>query len=219
MDDETDYVMIILPKAYGLTGGIASGKSVVADLFREFDVPVIEADVVSHELCEPEKEGAVAIKEAFGLDFLDEQGAVNRQKMGKLVFSDPVQRKKLEAIMHPLIIKSIQRKIRGYFDQGKPLVLVEAALLMESGNDKIFHGTIVVSCSQAQQLARLMARDGFSKKEAMRRIQSQWSIEKKIEKATFVIDNVGSIENLRQKVKSVYEKIKAKKEQNPPVWN
>ena len=211
-------MVIVLPKAYGLTGGIASGKSTVARLFQELGVPVIEADEISHALCEPGEVGAIKIREVFGNDVLDASGRVDRSKLGKIVFSDLQQRKKLEAILHPLIMEAIQKKIRGFFDSGKDLVIVSAALLMETERDKDFHGNILVSCSQDQQLQRLMDRDGVDREEALKRIKAQWSMGKKIEKATFVIDNSQSLENTRAQVKEIYEKIR-RKGGNPPLWN
>lgn len=211
--------MAPLPKAYGLTGGISTGKSTVADFFKKRGVPVIEADLISREICQKGEEGWKRIKEVFGESVFEPDGTLNRQKLGELVFSDAKKRKLLETLTHPLIMESVRRKIRAYFDEGQPLVLVEAALLFEAGYEKEFHGMIVVTCKSEQQIKRLCDRSGMSKDKALQMIGSQMPLSEKVKRATFVIDNSGTLEETEKSAQEVFDKIKAKKERKTPRWN
>ena len=208
-----------IPKAYGITGGIASGKSTVCRFFRALGIPVIEADEVSREICEKGKEGWKKINEIFGLDVFFEDGTLNRKKLGEIVFSDPQKRKLLESIEHPLILERIRKRVREYFDQGTPLVLVEGALLMESGFDKELHGTIVISCAPEDQMRRLGERDGLTREEALKRIKAQWTLEEKVKRATFVIDNSKDFKTTEAEVKNVFDKIREKRVRRLPLWH
>ena len=207
------------PKAYGLTGAISTGKSAVACFFKKWGVPVIEADVISRQICQKGKEGWKRIKEVFGQTVFDSHGELNRQKLGELVFSDPKKRKLLEMITHPLIMEGVRGQIRKYFDHGEPLVLVEAALLFEAGYDKEFHGMIVVTCKPEQQIERLCQRAAISPDKALQMISAQMPLSEKVKRATFVIDNSGSLEETEEAAKHVFDKIKAKKERKTPRWN
>lgn len=211
--------MAPLPKAYGLTGGISTGKSIVAGFFRKWRVPVIEADLISREICQKGEEGWKRIKEVFGENVFDPDGTLNRQKLGELVFSDAKKRKLLETITHPLIMENVRRQIRAYFDDGQPLVLVEAALFFEAGYDKEFHGMIVVTCKPEQQIKRLCDRSGIGKDKALQMISSQMPLSEKVKRATFVIDNSGSLEQTEEAAQQVFDKIKPKKERKTPRWN
>ncbi len=211
--------MAPLPKAYGLTGGISTGKSTVAQFFQKWGVTVIEADKISREICQKDKEGWKRIKEVFGESVFDPDGELNRQKLGDLVFSDAKKRKLLEAITHPLIMERARSLIRKHFDEGQPLVLVEAALLFEAGYDKEFHGIIVVTCKPEQQVKRLCQRAGIDKDKALQMIDSQMPLAQKVKRATFVIDNSGTLQQTQATTKHVFDKIKAKKERKAPTWN
>lgn len=211
------------PKAYGLTGGIATGKSTVSSFFKALGGVVIDADLVSRKVCQKGKPAWQKIKDAFGEGVFQEDGSLDRQKLAQIVFNDlrvcdPEKRKKLEAITHPFIMEEIRSEIRKFFDQGKPIVLVEAALLFESGYDKEFDGIIVVTCKPHQQMERLLARSNISKAEAGSIIQSQMPMDEKVKKATFVIDNSGSIEHTKHAVAEVFSKIKPKKSKNS-LWH
>ena len=207
------------PKAYGLTGGISTGKSTVADFFRKWGVAIIEADLISREICQKGEEGWKRIKEVFGEGVFDSSGELKRQKLAEIVFLDSKKRKLLEAITHPLIMEKARSQIRKYFDQGQPLVLVEAALLFETGYDKEFHGMIVVTCTPNQQVERLCQRAGVSKDKALQMISTQMPLSEKIKRATFIIDNSGSLEQTQKIAEQVFDKIKAKKERKVPRWN
>ncbi len=211
--------MVPLPKAYGLTGGIASGKSTVCQFFREMKVAVIEADHLSREVCKVGEAGWKKIKETFGEDYFTSSQELDRKKMANLIFSDAQMRKKLEDILHPLIIELGRREIRSYFDQGEGLVLFEAALLMETEFDLEFHGTIVVSCTREQQIERLCQRDGITKEKALQIIEAQWPLDRKVELATFVIDNSDTLQSTLEQTREVFEKIKAKQERKSPLWH
>ncbi len=207
------------PKAYGLTGGISTGKSTVAGFFRKWGVAVIEADLISREICQKGQEGWKRIKEVFGKEVFDPDETLNRKKLGELVFSDEKKRKLLETITHPLIMEQVRSQIRKYFDARQPLVLVEAALLFEAGFDKEFHGMIVVTCKSEQQLERLCQRAGMGKDKALQMIRSQMPLQEKAKRAMFVIDNSGALEQTEEASKNVFDKIKAKKERRTPRWN
>jgi len=208
-----------MPKAYGITGGLASGKSTVSQFFKELGVPVISADEISREICEPGKPAFQKIKEVFGNDVFAADGTLNRKKLGEIIFSQPRERKRLEAITHPLMKTRIRQKIRDYFDKGAGLVMVEAALLYESGFAKEFHGVIAVSCTREQQIERACGRDGISKREAQQRIDAQLPLEKKVKEATFVIDNSKDLAQTRQQTVAIFEKIKRKKATQSPLWH
>ena len=155
----------------------------------------------------------------FGQSVFNPDETLNRQKLGELVFSDPKKRKLLETLIHPLIMERVRSLIRKFFDQGQPLVLVEAALLFEAGYDKEFHGMIVVTCTPEQQMERLCQRAGIGKEKALQMIDSQMALSEKVKRATFVVDNSGSLEQTSASAKEVFEKIKAKKERKTPRWN
>lgn len=207
------------PKAYGLTGNIATGKTTAAHIFESLGVPVIYADDIAHELYQEKTALVQEIVKIFGKTILDEQGNLDRQKLANLVFQDEAQRKQLEKIVHPKIIEEVRKRIRTLFDEGQPLVLVEAALLFESGYDRDFHGTLVVTCSEEEQMRRLCRDRGMPEKDAKQRMAAQMPLSEKVKRATLVLENTGTLDELREKSKEVYEKIKAKVTRKVPLWH
>jgi dephospho-CoA kinase len=188
-------------KIWGLTGGIASGKSTVARIFSEAGVPVVDADQVARELRAPGGAAYDAIVAQFG--------TADAQRLRQIVFSDPVARSKLETILHPLIRAESARRIEAMLvgKSGTVPVIYEATLLVETGRYRDFAGLIVVSADEELRLARLMARDKNPEELARRIVASQMSDEKRRSHATYIIENHGSVEDLRMQVLALLPKL------------
>jgi dephospho-CoA kinase len=180
---------------FGLTGGIASGKSTVAGRFRARGVPVIDADELAREVVEPATVGLRAVVEAFGSGILATDGSLDRKALGRLVFSDAEARKRLNAITHPLIYQRTAERSAELSSRGEPLACYEAALIVENGLADAFRPLVVVSCPEATQLARVLARDGGSLEDARARVRAQKPLAEKVAVADFVIDTTGSLED------------------------
>ena len=188
----------------GLTGGIASGKSMAARMMRKLGLPVVDADGLGHMVLEPDGAAYRPVLEAFGAGVLGDDGvAIDRQKLGRLVFDDSSRRAELEAITHPAIAKLAKRAIELVADRGEPLAIYEAALLVETGMHKGLAALIVVSCPVAQQLERLVAREQISAAAAAVRIASQLPLGEKLAVADYVLDNSGTPEELEARVAEV----------------
>ena len=179
---------------FGLTGGIASGKSTVADLLRKEGVPVLDADMLGHQVLEQNGEAYKPVVEVFGADILTQGGAIDRQALGQKVFDDETARKKLEAITHPAISRLAKRGLELIEERGATLAFYEAALLVETGIYKGLEALVVVTCSVENQLKRVMARDGLSREAAAARIASQYPLEEKLAVADYTISNDGDFE-------------------------
>ncbi len=191
----------------GLTGGIASGKSTVADCFRSLGAAVVDADQVARDVVAPGSEGFVAVVDAFGAEMVGEDGTLNRAKLGALVFGDAEARKKLNAITHPRIAAESQRRIAEQSRTDAPYVIYEAALLVENGMAKAFGALIVVAVAPERQLARLMARDGSNEADARARIDSQLPLEEKVALADWVITNDGAMPETELQVRETHAAI------------
>jgi dephospho-CoA kinase len=183
---------------FGLTGGIACGKSTVAGFLRNRHLPVIDADEVAREVVSPGSEGLAHIVAVFGPGVLDASGCLDRSKMGTLVFTNDKERAKLEAITHPLIRQQTQRRARALADQGHPMAAYEAALLVENGLADAFRPlVVVVVVDPATQVARLVARNSLTEEQARARIASQMPLSEKASLADHVIDTGVSLEEVR----------------------
>lgn len=191
----------------GLTGGIACGKTTVANMFAELGIPVIDADVLGREVVEPGTSGLRQIVDEFGKDVLDAAGRLDRRKVGEMVFADEEARRKLNAIMHPLIGAAGAEKIMGYESHPAPYVIYEAALLVETGSYKVFSALVVVSAEESLQRLRLIARDGYTLEEANARIASQLPLAHKVALADYVVTNNGDLNATRRQVAEVHEKL------------
>ena len=197
----------VLVKIIGLTGGIASGKTTVAKLFEALGATVIDADAVTHSLYEKRLDLVKSLSEAFGKEILTPLGKIDRLKLGALVFADASHRKKLETLVHPIIREEIQNQIEEAKRKNPPLILVEAALLVETGYYKQWDGLIVVKANPHHQEERLMQRNSFSSEEAKERIGVQISLADRLKAAHWVIDNSGSLEETERQVKDLYQKL------------
>jgi len=194
----------------GLTGGIASGKTTVSQMFADLGIPVIDADDLAREVVEPGTPGLAQIVDEFGEDVLDDDGRLDRKKVGELVFGDEEARETLNAILHPRIGAAGAAHIAKYDDHDAPYVLYEAALLVETGAHKAFPVLVVVSAEESVQRLRLIARDGFTAAEANARIESQLPLDTKVRYADFVVTNNGDLGATRRQVADVHEKLSAR---------
>lgn len=196
-------------RLFGLTGGVASGKSTVAARFRERGVEVIDADQVAREVVEPGTEGLAAVVAAFGEGVLDADGRLDRAALGRVVFADPAERRRLEAILHPRIAAQTRAHAETLAAAGVRLACYEAALLVENGLADAFRPLVVVAAPRALQLARLAARDGLEATEAEARLAAQRPLEDKVAVADHVIDNASDREALVVRADAVLDAIVA----------
>jgi dephospho-CoA kinase len=191
----------------GLTGGIASGKSVVAAILRELGFPVLDADSISHKLMEPGQAAHNEILQSFGADLADSSGRIDRHKLAGIVFADPAKLAKLNSILHPRVDQIIFNKLEDWQKSGAhAAVFVEAALLIEAGMAARLDGLVVAWCTPEQQLERLRAR-GMSDADALRRIAAQLPIQEKLKRAEYTIDCSGTLEQTRAQVESLAAKL------------
>ncbi|VAY87484.1 Dephospho-CoA kinase [hydrothermal vent metagenome] len=183
--------------AIALTGGIATGKSTVSNLFMLHGLLTIDTDKIAHKLLD---EHSAALKDMFGEEYVYNNKTV-RKKLGELIFNNVNEKKKLEKFLHPLIKQEVIRKSLIFDDQKKPY-LVDIPLFFENENYNI-RNSVVVYAPQSLQLKRLMSRDKCSADEANIRINNQMNIEKKIDKATFIIDNSKDLKSLQDEVEKI----------------
>lgn len=191
-----------------LSGGIGTGKSTVAALLRELGAVVIDADALVREVQSPGSLAIDEIAEVFGPSVIREGGELDREKLGALVFRDPEARARLEAIVHPRVRALMARRIQEAQASGVPLVVLDIPLLFETGRGG-FETTILVYALEAQQIERQVARNGYSREEALRRVRAQMPIEDKRKLADHVIDNSSTLEETRRQVAELYARLTA----------
>lgn len=194
----------------GLTGGIASGKSTVSKIFASFGAKVLDADEVAREVLVPGQPAWTKLRRAFGQDFFSPDGTVKRKKLRKLVFADPEKRSLLNGIVHPEVMKEINRraKILSSSVQAEVL-LVDVPLLLEVGLAERFDKVVVVYVGEDVQINRLLQRDKVSEEEAKQALKVQMALSKKVERADYVIDNSGTMEETRRQVEKVWQELLA----------
>jgi dephospho-CoA kinase len=180
---------------FGLTGGIACGKSAVTKTFLANSIPMVDADIVARQVVLPGSTGLTMIVETFGSSYLLDDGTLNRPALASLVFNDKKAMMELNHIMGPIIEIESKNQIGLFHHEGHPIVGYDAALIIEQGNAKNYRPLIVVSCPEDTQLARLMSRNSLTREEAMARIASQMPTAQKITFADYVVDTSGTIEN------------------------
>jgi len=200
--------MTVSARYFGLTGGIASGKSTAAAMFRELGAQIIDADKVGHELLLPSSPAYDELVAAFGVGILGPEGEIDRRQLGPVVFGDPAKLQQLNRITHQRIIDRIEQLALEYNARDpQAVVIVDAALIYETGIGGRFVKMIVAWCRPEQQIERLMAKTGASREEAERRIVSQIPAEEKRSRADFVIDCTDSLEETRRQVELLYPKL------------
>ncbi len=187
-------------KIVGLTGGISSGKSTVSSYLKQLKIPVIDADEVARKVVEPNSQGAREIRKIFGSDVFEEDGSLNRQKLGALIFSNAENRQKLDELLQPLIKIMILDEIEEHRQKGENMIVLDLPLLFEKQYEELCEEIIVVYIPRELQLERLMRRNQYTKQEALSRIDSQLSIEEKRKRATVLFDNQGTIQQLYHQV-------------------
>ncbi len=195
----------------GLTGGLASGKSLVSREFLRLGASVIDADEISREVMRPGTDVYREIVREFGRQYLKDDGTINRKRLGKLVFSDPQRLKRLNEITHPAIRRAIEDRIRTLKEtKGDALIVVDAALLIETGLYKKMDRVIVVYADEEKQIERLVKRDHLSGDEAKRRINAQMPLREKLKFADFVVDNNGTVEETVERVREIFARLTGK---------
>ena len=192
----------------GLTGSIATGKSSVCSIFEGLEAPVIDADMLARDIVRPGEDGWLSVVQSFGDGILLPDGNIDREKLGRIIFSDKTARDKLDNCLHPLIIKKLlsdAEKLKK--SMGGSLIIADVPLLIESGMHKYFDKIILVYSDRETQICRLIRRSNLTIEDAEKRVNSQMPIEEKRKFADFIIDNCGSFEDLEIKARDVFFKL------------
>ena len=192
-------------KLIGLTGGIASGKTMVTDYLRSLGAPLVDADEVSRAITADGSPVLAEIAEAFGADCLDEKGSLRRKMLAGLIFDNAENREKLNGIIHPKVTAAMQAALAAYEKAGETVAIYAAPLLLEAGGSAMYDAIWVVALDPEEQLRRLMARDGIDEEAARKRLDAQTSLAEKLAKADKVIDNNGSREEAMAQAKALWE--------------
>ena len=194
----------------GLTGGLASGKSFVGQALADLGCHLIEADQLGHQVLLPDGEAYAGVLREFGPDVLDQAGFIDRKKLGALVFDHPELLEKLNRLVHPPVGERQARMI-AEIAQRDPhaIVVVAAAILVETGSYRRFDRLIVVTCTLEQQIERAMKRGPYSREEVLARLSRQLPLEEKVRLADYVIDTSGSKENTLEQVRAVHNSLRS----------
>ena len=201
----------------GLTGNIASGKSLVAAQLEAHGATIIDADRIGHELIGPGGAAVASVCAEFGPELVGADGGIDRSRLGPVVFRDPVKRERLNALVHPSLVAEVRERLRGLEAaesredwEGGPVVpmiaVVDAALIFELGMDAEFDRLVVIAAPEAKRLDRLVAK-GTSADEARRRMASQWPEAEKVRRADHVIVNDGTPEELARRVDELWKEL------------
>lgn len=190
----------------GVTGGFATGKSLVSSMFVKMGAHLLDCDELARKVVKPPSKGFLSVVETFGEGILAKDGTIDRKKLGKTVFNNADKRRKLETILHPLILEKLTFQAEEIISEdSNAVIVVEAALLFESGLFKRMDFKVTVTCDEAQQVKRAKKRDGISEGDTKAIINSQWALARKVDLADFVIDNSGGIEATRQQVETIFK--------------
>ncbi|WP_053218944.1 dephospho-CoA kinase [Virgibacillus senegalensis] len=192
----------------GLTGGIASGKSTIAGMLAEANIPIIDADVISRKVVEKGETAYRDIVNAFGEEVLFPDGNLDRGKLGEIIFKNKAKREQLNKIVHPAVRAKMLEQRDQYVDKGEKAVVLDIPLLYESSLTHFVDKVLVVYVDERIQLHRLMERNGFTEEEATDRISSQLSLDEKADMADEVINNNGNLEESRQQLLDILNKWK-----------
>jgi dephospho-CoA kinase len=193
-------------KVIGLTGGISSGKSTVAQFLAELGAVIIDADKVGHEAFKPGTKLWREVTAAFGEQILTTDGEIDRQKLGEMVFADPKRLSQLNEIMHPRMSEMVRAQLEDYRRQGVAVAVLEATLLIEAGGEwiKLVDEIWVTVASETTVLKRLMERSGLSEAESLARIRSQMPPTEKVRHADVVINTEYSLDEMKAKVSELW---------------
>jgi len=198
-----------MTKTIGLTGGIGSGKSTVSQFLAELGAVILDADKIGHEVFKPNTEAWHEVVAAFGRQILTPSGEINRKKLGELVFSQPESLLRLNQIMHPQIYNIVKAQIEEYRRQGVDVVVLESAILIEANWTSLVDEVWVTVAQEAMVLKRLKEQRGLEEEQTLARIRSQLSSEEQIKHADVVIHNNGDLDEVKAKVKELWERLHA----------
>lgn len=194
-------------KWIGLTGGIATGKSTAKKILQQLGHPVIDADLITHEISKPGEIGFNEIVKHFSRDILTSDGLLDRKKLGEIIFRNESERLRLESILHPLIQIEVQQQRQVFESQGNKLCFYDVPLLFEKKLQNQFFSTVFIWCDYETQLARLIARSSLTPEQAISRIRSQLSLVEKIPLANHCLDNSTTVESLKLQIKVLLLKL------------
>ena len=199
----------------GLTGGLASGKSLIAKELTRLGCHVIEADALGHEVLQPSGEAYGPVLREFGEAILDSGGVIDRKKLSAIVFDNPERLQALTAIVHPAV-RRLGDTRRAAIERGDPggILIYEAAILVETGGFRDFDKLIVASCPEEIQIERAMARDGSTREAVVARLRRQLPLSEKVQHADFVIETGGTMEQTIEQTRQVYEKLHGVKQES-----
>ncbi|MFH0844703.1 MAG: dephospho-CoA kinase [Pseudomonadota bacterium] len=193
----------------GVTGGIASGKTTVANMLRELGAPLIDFDILARRVVEPGQPAWKEIVGYFGEDILQKDGCLDRRKLSKIVFRDEEKRRSLERMIHPRAFEECAKEIKEIAERApNAIIQVVIPLVIEVGLQGLFHKILVVYIPREKQIERLIRRDRIRKEEAQDRLRAQLPIEDKVRYADFVIYNDGALEETRRQVGELWETLK-----------
>ncbi len=190
----------------GLTGGIASGKSTVANMIKDLHIPVIDADIIARQVVEAGEEAYLQIVQAFGEEILLSNGEIDRAKLGSIIFHDTDKRLLLNSIVHPAVRKRMNEKKDAYIQAGEPAVVLDIPLLFESKLTSLVDKVLLIYVNSDIQLERLMKRNNLSEEEAKARIASQMPLAEKVALADEVINNNGSMKETEEQLHEIFKK-------------
>jgi dephospho-CoA kinase len=194
-------------KVIGLTGGIGSGKSTVAQFLAELGAVILDADKVGHEALKLDTKVWQEVVAAFGQQILTLNGDIDRKKLGEMVFSNPDLLSRLNKIMHPRMYEIVKARIEGYQQQGIRVVVLEAPLLIEAGWTPLVDEIWVTAAPESTVLKRLKEKDGLSEQQSLARIHSQLSPKERIKHADVVINTDCSFDELRARVRELWQRL------------
>ncbi len=195
-----------LKNCFALTGSISTGKSVVASMLAKMGAHIVDTDLIAREVVQPGQPALREIEDLFGKDVINPDGTLNREKVRDQIIRDPDKRNKLNSMTHPRINQIVMERIGSFnrMDDGMPII-IDVPLLFESGWNKFFPDVILVYVPVQVQIERLMARDRLDRPTAELTVKAQMSIEDKKDKARFVIDNSGTLEETRKQVAGLFD--------------
>jgi dephospho-CoA kinase len=194
-------------KVIGLTGGIGSGKSTVAQFLAEMGAVIIDADKIGHEALKPDTEIWHEVVSAFGRQILTPDGNINRHKLGEIVFDNPESLLKLNQIMHPRMYDRVQARLKRYQRKGVSVVVLEAPLLLEADWASLVDEVWVTVAAETTVLKRLQKRNRLSKAEILARLRSQLPTEKRLGQANVIIDTDCSLDELKAKIAKLWQRL------------